>query len=214
MNFALKSCTRALAVAVTLSAGLFVAPMPTAMAAEIPQLPFFYRVDKGDEIGYLAHVYGTTKKALLNANRLNSFQLHAGQILLITREHAETSAAVAKPLQLHLARKVSHCAEPSLGMLATAYDASPSSNGPWGAFDFFGHPLKFGDVAVDPSVITLGTKLFISGYTDPLLPKKGFYATAVDTGGAIVGHRLDIFLPGSGQASDFGMEQLKVTILR
>jgi len=40
------------------------------------------------------------------------------------------------------------------------------------------------------------------------------YATAVDTGGAIVGHRLDIFLPGSGQASDFGMEQLKVTILR
>lgn len=214
MNSALKSYTRALAVAVTLSTGLFVAPVPAVRAAAMPLLPFFYRVDKGDEIGYLAHVYGTTKKVLLNANKLKSDHLHAGQILLITREPAKTNVAEAKSLQLHLERKVAHTVEPSLGMLATAYDASPSSNGPWGAFDFFGHPLKFGDVAVDPSVITLGTKLFISGYTDPLLPKKGFYATAVDTGGAIVGKRLDIFLPGSGQASDFGMEQLKVTILR
>ena len=77
-----------------------------------------------------------------------------------------------------------------------------------------GQPLCFGDVAVDPSVIPLGSRLFISGYSDSALPKGGFYAVANDMGGAIQGNRIDIFLPGGRSNADaFGIEQVMVRIL-
>ncbi|PWI58931.1 LysM peptidoglycan-binding domain-containing protein [Sulfoacidibacillus thermotolerans] len=98
-------------------------------------------------------------------------------------------------------------------MLATSYDASVADNGPWGAVNYFGQPLQFGDVAVDPSVIPLGSTLFISGYSDPALPPGGFYATANDIGGAIQGNRIDIFLPSASLADQFGMENVKVQVI-
>lgn len=98
-------------------------------------------------------------------------------------------------------------------MLATAYDAGADSNGPWGAVDYFGQPLRFGDVAVDPKVIPLGSRLYVSGYTDPSLPDGGFYALAVDEGGAIRGDRIDVFIPGRAAALTFGVENVRVKIL-
>lgn len=47
-----------------------------------------------------------------------------------------------------------------------------------------GMRVRFGIVAVDPKVIRLGTKLYVSGYG---------YAVAGDTGGAIKGMRIDCF---------------------
>jgi len=47
-----------------------------------------------------------------------------------------------------------------------------------------GMRVRFGIVAVDPKVIPLGTKLYVSGYG---------YAVAGDTGGAIKGMRIDCF---------------------
>ena len=41
-------------------------------------------------------------------------------------------------------------------------------------------------IAVDPSVIPLGTKVYVEGYG---------YAVAADTGGAIKGHKIDVFFP-------------------
>ena len=108
-------------------------------------------------------------------------------------------------------------AQPSstvISAVATAYDSSVASNGPYGAVDYFGDPLKFGDIAVDPNVIPLGSKVFISGYSDSALPKGGFYATAVDTGGAIKGDRIDIYLPSTTAAIDFGIEHVKVTVFK
>ncbi|MCY0902929.1 MAG: 3D domain-containing protein [Firmicutes bacterium] len=105
-------------------------------------------------------------------------------------------------------------APPPIAMVATAYDGSAACNGHWGAVDYFGDPLRFGDVAVDPAVIPLGTRLFISGYADPDLPAGGFFATAVDTGGAIRGDRIDIFMASATQAQNFGIRGVKVTVLR
>ncbi|MCI0182977.1 LysM peptidoglycan-binding domain-containing protein [Sulfoacidibacillus ferrooxidans] len=127
---------------------------------------------------------------------------------------APVAQASATAPQAQQAQQQPSAATPTtITMLATSYDASAASNGPWGAVNYFGQPLQFGDVAVDPSVIPLGSKLFISGYSDSALPSGGFYATANDEGGAIVGNRIDIFLPTASQADQFGMENVKVQVI-
>ncbi|MCP3774799.1 stalk domain-containing protein [Paenibacillus sp. MZ04-78.2] len=97
---------------------------------------------------------------------------------------------------------------------ATAYTASPAENGGYGPVDYMGNPLKLGTIAVDPSVIPLGSKVLIKGYSYKGLPADGLYATATDTGGAIKGNRVDIFLPESrAQAKLFGMQNVQVYVL-
>jgi len=59
-------------------------------------------------------------------------------------------------------------------------------------------------IAVDPSVIPLGSKVYIEGY--------GNY-TAADTGGAIRGNRIDVFMGTEASATSFGRQHLKLTIL-
>ncbi|MFB6366005.1 stalk domain-containing protein [Paenibacillus elgii] len=97
---------------------------------------------------------------------------------------------------------------------ATAYTASPAENGGYGPVDYMGNPLRLGTIAVDPSVIPLGSKVLIKGYSYMGLPANGLYATATDTGGAIKGNRIDIFLPESrAQAKLFGMQNVQVYVL-
>jgi 3D (Asp-Asp-Asp) domain-containing protein len=96
-------------------------------------------------------------------------------------------------------------------MLATAYGPSMRDNYPYGPVDYFGQPLEPGMVAVDPSVIPLKTYLYVTGYTDRHLPSGGFLGRAMDTGGAIRGDRIDIFMDaGSQTVSNFGIEPVTV----
>jgi len=59
-------------------------------------------------------------------------------------------------------------------------------------------------ISVDPSIIPLGSKVYVEGYGE---------AIAGDTGGAIKGKRIDVFFPSQQDAINFGVKQLKVTIL-
>jgi 3D (Asp-Asp-Asp) domain-containing protein/LysM repeat protein len=59
-------------------------------------------------------------------------------------------------------------------------------------------------ISVDPSVIPLGSKVYVEGYGE---------AIAGDTGGAIKGNKIDVFIPSKQDAINFGRKQLKVTIL-
>jgi len=59
-------------------------------------------------------------------------------------------------------------------------------------------------IAVDPSVIPLGSKVYVQGFGK---------AIAADTGGAIKGNHIDIFIPSEHDAINFGVKHLKVTIL-
>lgn len=61
-----------------------------------------------------------------------------------------------------------------------------------------------GLVAVDPSVIPLGSKLYIEGYG---------YATAADTGGSIKGNRIDVFMEDRAQCLSWGKRTVKVYVL-
>ena len=60
-----------------------------------------------------------------------------------------------------------------------------------------------GSIAVDPRVIPLGSKLRIEGYGE---------GVAVDTGGAINGHIIDVWLP-CDKATQWGRRNIKVEIL-
>ncbi|GGA07018.1 hypothetical protein GCM10008018_61070 [Paenibacillus marchantiophytorum] len=94
---------------------------------------------------------------------------------------------------------------------STVYSADPAENGGYAALDFLGNPLSVGTVAVDPSVIPLGSKLYIEGYTFNGLPAGGMYAYATDTGGSVKGKHLDIFVPGSQTTlRKFGIQTIKV----
>ncbi|GAF66782.1 hypothetical protein BTS2_3686 [Bacillus sp. TS-2] len=59
-------------------------------------------------------------------------------------------------------------------------------------------------IAVDPSVIPLGTRVHVEGYGE---------AIAGDTGGAIKGNKVDLHVPTKNEAIQFGRQNVKVTIL-
>jgi 3D (Asp-Asp-Asp) domain-containing protein len=99
-------------------------------------------------------------------------------------------------------------------MIATAYGPSLQDNYPYGPVDAFGQPLQPGMVAVDPSVIPLKSYVYVTGYHDPYLPAGGFLGHAMDTGGAIKGDRIDIFMNENPQVvSNFGIQPVTVYLL-
>jgi len=61
-----------------------------------------------------------------------------------------------------------------------------------------------GMVAVDPSVIPMGTRLYIEGYG---------YARAADTGGAVKGDKIDLFMEEYSQCVNWGRRMVKVYML-
>jgi 3D (Asp-Asp-Asp) domain-containing protein len=78
-----------------------------------------------------------------------------------------------------------------------------------------GKRVRFGMVAVDPKVIPLGTKLYVTGYDSPLLPKGGFMAIAEDTGGAVKGDKIDIFINQPRKTLlRFGVQKVQVYIIK
>lgn len=90
-------------------------------------------------------------------------------------------------------------------MTATAYDPGPESCGPNAkGITRTGHRATYGVVAVDPRVIPLYTRLYVEGY--------GF-ATALDTGSAIKGNRIDLCYDTYREAIMYGRRKVKVYIL-
>ena len=66
-----------------------------------------------------------------------------------------------------------------------------------------GMPTGWGVVAVDPSVIPLGTRLTIPGYGE---------GVAADTGGNVRGNTIDLWFPTPGQASAWGRRTVTITL--
>ncbi|HEV2283074.1 MAG TPA: 3D domain-containing protein [bacterium] len=88
---------------------------------------------------------------------------------------------------------------------ATAYYSGPNNfGGAIGPRTATGLLAQRGVVAVDPSVIPLGSRLFIDGYG---------YAVAGDTGGAIQGMRIDLCFNSYDEAIRFGRRTVKVYII-
>ena len=66
-----------------------------------------------------------------------------------------------------------------------------------------GLPVGIGVIAVDPTVIPLGTRVFVPGYGA---------AVAADTGTAIKGLIIDLWMPTTAQAQAWGRRTVTITI--
>ncbi len=65
-------------------------------------------------------------------------------------------------------------------------------------------PNGLSTIAVDPSVIPLGSKVHVEGYG---------YAIASDTGGAIKGNKIDLYMNSEAECLSFGRRTVTVTII-
>ena len=141
-------------------------------------------------------VSAPTKKVMAVGTKVVTASVSRGKTSSNKATSAKTTTASASPA-------------PSEGkefyVSATAYTAS--CNGCSGitatGIDLRSNPgLKV--IAVDPSVIPLGSKVWVEGYG---------YAVAGDTGGAIKGMKIDLFMPNKDQAFGFGRKQVRIKIL-
>ncbi len=99
---------------------------------------------------------------------------------------------------------------PDLKVTATAYTSGPESTGkrpghPQYGLTFTGTRAREGrTIAVDPGLIPLGSRVYIHEL-------RGF-RYAEDTGGAIHGHRIDLFMNEVPEALEWGMRDLHLSV--
>ena len=141
---------------------------------------------RAERSSYLA---GLSSRRRLTAATISALQQQALAIEAKSRQLA--SVASARPPQT---------IEPGLGgrtltVTATGY----SINGRTAT----GTPTGWGIVAVDPSVIPLGTRITIPGYGS---------GVAADTGSAVRGATIDLWFPSLAQARAWGRRTVTITL--
>ena len=180
-------------------------------------------IKKGDTLYSLSRQYNTTVELIKKENNLVNNLIFPNDILEIspinnltitkadTLKQPEKNSVQATKLvkTVETAPKVETKAKEPVGkeitVSATAYTANCKG---CSGITKTGVNLKSNPnqkvIAVDPSVIPLGSKVHVEGYG---------YATAADIGGAIKGHKIDVFIPKQSDALKWGRKQVKVTII-
>ncbi|WP_243292191.1 3D domain-containing protein [Bacillus sp. FJAT-47783] len=166
-------------------------------------------IDEGDTLWSISKDYNVSIEDLLKWNDLESKAIFPGDKLVVQlnkdrpvenerkAEHKAQSKKdnltndqnIIKELSVEATAYTAYCKGCS-GITATGVDLRANPN------------QKV--IAVDPDVIPLGSKVYVEGYG---------YATAEDTGGAINGKRIDVFIPSLKEAKRFGRKTVKVKIL-
>jgi len=148
---------------------------------------------------------------LVSKEEISRFKVSDPESKIIARGTKEKSVATVKPQKTSTPRKTESTVGTVAGfkyikkieMTATAYSAFNSKGGY--AKTASGMTARKGIVAVDRSVIPLGTRLYIEGYGE---------AIAGDVGGAIKGNRIDLcFEDTNKNLMKFGRQKVTVYIL-
>ncbi|WP_318240715.1 3D domain-containing protein [Sporosarcina gallistercoris] len=192
-----------------------------------------YTVQPGDNLYRIAIAHAVPLQSLIEWNGLASELIHPGDVLNVSVEAAGSTTNMKKMKQAVAAAPVtkqkSNAAPAAkqvvstktasvpktvpasaetgreLTMTATAYTAY--CNGCSGTTKI-GINLRANPnqkvIAVDPSIIPLGSRVWVEGYGE---------AVAGDTGGAIKGHKIDVFIPGLDSAMAWGVKKVRVKIL-
>ena len=162
-----------------------------------------YVVQRGDSLYAISKKYGLTVDQLAELNGINESDfIYPGDKIAIDEEAALKQAFIQRELATQLSTEGDTL---TLTMTATAYTAycegcsGITKNGT----DIRANPhLKV--IAVDPTVIPLGTRVWVEGYGE---------AIAADIGGAIKGYIIDVFIPSHEEALEWGRKTVKVHIL-
>lgn len=193
-------------------------------AGQVIQLPSgvgtkVYTIQSNNTFWSIAMKQKTTVSTLLSLNpNADPQKLIPGQTIQIPATSIATPAPTVLPNVSLAPQATGQTITTTSGQVhvlnevATAYTAN--DNGPYGAVDSLGNPLKPGTIAVDPRYIPLGSTVYVTGYNYAGLPSGGFVGHATDVGGAIVGNRIDIYVPQTDQqALNFGMQNVKVYVI-
>lgn len=177
-----------------------------------------YTVKSGDTLYRIALNHGITVNQLMTWNGLNSDLIFPGQefavkgakAAAVQNDAASTApkTTTSKPVT-KTASSTSQTQAPASGKTmtveATAY--TPYCAGCSGitatGIDVRSNPNQK-VIAVDPSVIPLGSTVWVEGYGT---------AIAGDTGGAIKGNRIDLLMPTREQALNFGRKSITIKVL-
>ena len=150
------------------------------------------------EISYAYH--RTSDRSAITRTTLVSRVLRAPRAKIVAEgigDYAALSSVAARSIEGTLRMAAS-----ALSMVATAYTANCYG---CSGVTATGRPAGHGIVAVDPRVIPLGTHVYIPGYG---------HAIAGDTGGAIVGNRIDLGFNSHSDAMSFGRRSIVVYLLK
>lgn len=192
-----------------------------------------YTVVSGDTLGSISHAHDISLDDLMDNNGLSSDLIFPGDKLVVSGEKAPTaeqSSASAESVEEASAEPVEKApvqdagttqslegvegiggeqpsseATQELTVSATAYTASCAGCSGITAtgIDLRDNPNQK-VISVDPSVIPLGSRVWVEGYGE---------AIAGDTGGAIKGNKIDVFVPSQDAALSWGVKEVKVKIL-
>lgn len=151
-----------------------------------------HRIQSGDTLFNISNKYDVTVEELRLWNNIPSNVIVVGETIAVKASSAKLNKTVSDDGQKYTMRATAY----------TAYCTGCSGITANGT-DLRTYPNQK-VIAVDPRVIPLGTKVWVEGYGE---------AIAADTGGAIKGNKIDVFIPTDGQARNWGVRTVTVKIL-
>ncbi|MFY4776358.1 3D domain-containing protein [Metabacillus sp. RGM 3146] len=158
---------------------------------------FAYEVQSGDTMGNIAKESNLTLQELSKANpQIKDIDLiYVGQELRLpgtksVKGPVKKEEKDSKTITVESSAYTASCAGCS-GITRTGIDLRNNPN------------QKV--IAVDPAVIPLGSKVYVPGYG---------HAVAGDTGGAINGKRIDIFMPNRSDALSYGRRTIEIKVVK
>lgn len=158
-----------------------------------------HTVKKGDTLYKISRHYNVSVSTIKSINHLKSDLIKPKQKLKLTgkasakkstKKVSRSNDNVVKEFMVSTTAYTAYCRGCS-GITKTGINLKKNPN------------LKV--IAVDPRVIKLGTKVYVEGYG---------YAIAGDTGSAIKGNKIDVFMPNHSSALRWGRKTVKIKILR
>ncbi|MGN7477062.1 LysM peptidoglycan-binding domain-containing protein [Solibacillus silvestris] len=183
---------------------------------EISREEQIYTIEQGDTLYRIAMEHDITVDQLQAWNDLNSDLIYVGDPLVVSGPLEEvtfngvksassetdwiqpetdfptnsaTDSNVSKTMTVEATAYTAYC-EGCSGTTANGTNLRANPN------------LKV--IAVDPQIIPLGTKVWVEGYGE---------AIAADTGGAIKGNKIDVFIPNLDGAYEWGRRTVTIKIL-